>query len=320
MHVSVEHEGEALAPRGRYRFAMSDDRGIEPAGSADEASSQPGWYADPFGRHELRYHNGQNWTEHVSDGGTQATDAPVHHPPPPSQPSAPPPPSNVSELVSAVVAEEDVLASVQGTASWEGGGHLLNEPILVVSQKAQVFEANQEYAIHGQSGALIGYVRQVGQSQAKQALRMFTSFDQYMTHHLEVLDAGHNVVLRVTRPAKLRKSKVIVQDAQQQEIGQIMQKNVIGKIRFELVAGGQVCGSINAENWRAWNFRVDDDTGTEVARITKTWEGLAKDLFTTADNYVVHIHRPVEDPLRSLLVASAVSVDIALKQDDRGLI
>jgi hypothetical protein len=55
-----------------------------------------------------------------------------------------------------------------------------------------------------------------------------------------------------------------------------------------------------------------------VARITKTWEGLAKNLFTTADNYVVHIHRPVEDPLRSLLVASSVSIDLAIKQDSRG--
>jgi hypothetical protein len=38
-------------------------------------------------------------------------------------------------------------------------------------------------------------------------------------------------------------------------------------------------------------------------------------MFTTADNYVIHIHRPLEDPLRALVVASAVSVDTALKQD-----
>jgi len=58
---------------------------------------------------------------------------------------------------------------------------------------------------------------------------------------------------------------------------------------------------------------------TEVARITKTWEGLAKTMFTTADNYVVQIHKPLAEPLRSLVVASALSVDTALKQDKRGL-
>ena len=32
------------------------------------------WYADPTGRHQLRYHDGIAWTEHVSDNGQQSTD------------------------------------------------------------------------------------------------------------------------------------------------------------------------------------------------------------------------------------------------------
>ena len=63
---------------------------------------------------------------------------------------------------------------------------------------------------------------------------------------------------------------------------------------------------------------ITDHTGQEVARITKTWEGLARTLFTTADNYVVQVHRRLEDPLASLVLASALTVDTALKQDDRG--
>ena len=48
-----------------------------------------------------------------------------------------------------------------------------------------------------------------------------------------------------------------------------------------------------------------------MARITKTWEGLAKTVFTTADNFVVQIHRPLEEPLRTLVVASSLAVDTA---------
>jgi uncharacterized protein DUF2510 len=33
-----------------------------------------GWFADPGRRHELRYWDGQRWTEHVSDRGTQGVD------------------------------------------------------------------------------------------------------------------------------------------------------------------------------------------------------------------------------------------------------
>jgi len=94
---------------------------------------------------------------------------------------------------------------------------------------------------------------------------------------------------------------------------------VFGKIHFSLQAGGHTYGAIKAENWRAWNFRVEDATGTEVARITKTWEGLVTTLFTTADNYVVQMHTDLPEPLRSMVVASALCVDTALKQDQRGL-
>ena len=41
-------------------------------------------------------------------------------------------------------------------------------------------------------------------------------------------------------------------------------------------------------------------------------------MFTSADNYVIQIHRPLEEPLRSLVVAAALGVDTALNQDDRG--
>jgi uncharacterized protein YxjI len=92
------------------------------------------------------------------------------------------------------------------------------------------------------------------------------------------------------------------------------------QIRFDLLdAAGTTHGTIAAENWRAWNFSITDAQGTEVARITKTWEGAIKTMFTTADNYMVQIHSPLSEPLRSLVVAAALAVDTALKQDSRGL-
>ena len=114
------------------------------------------------------------------------------------------------------------------------------------------------------------------------------------------------------------KSTLIVQRADGSEVGRLIQRNVFGKIRFGLESNGQEIGSLNAENWRAWNFSIQDHTGAEVARITKTWEGLLTTMFTSADKYMVQIHRPLADPLLSLVVASALTVDTALKQDSRG--
>ncbi len=208
-------------------------------------------------------------------------------------------------------------AGVQGGVA-QGGGTIFTEPILVVNQKAKLIEVNNEYAIFDQHGRPLGAVRQVGQSMAKKAIRVLTSYDQFMTHKLQVVDAHGNVLIALTRPAKVLKSRVIVQNGMGAEVGQIVQQNAIGKIRFSLEAGGHTWGSINAENWRAWNFNIQDHTGAEIARITKTWEGLAKTMFTTADNYVLQIHRPLDDPLRTLVVSAALGVDTALKQDARG--
>lgn len=41
---------------------------------APPANSGAGWHPDPHGKHELRYHDGNEWTSHVSNAGVQATD------------------------------------------------------------------------------------------------------------------------------------------------------------------------------------------------------------------------------------------------------
>lgn len=264
------------------------------------------WYPDPMGRHEYRWFDGTQWTDQVSSHGKTSVD-PVNQ--------------------AAVVPQRDVgvdkiakdlaKAGVQAGAA-QGGGTLFTEPVLVVNQKAKFIEIANEYAISDQHGNQIGAVREIGQSTAKKVMRVLTSVDQFMTHKYQVVDAQGVVQLQLTRPAKVMKSKVIIQDGMGTEIGAIVQDNMMGKIHFSLLVGDSKVGSINAENWRAWNFSIVDHTGTEVARITKTFAGLARAVFTSADNYVVQIHRPLEGTLQALVVAAAVSVDTALKQDNRG--
>jgi uncharacterized protein YxjI len=194
---------------------------------------------------------------------------------------------------------------------------LFDQSLLAVSQKAKLIELTNEYAINDQNGNKIGSVKQVGQGTARKVLRALTRVDQFLSMKLEIAEADGTVVLRLERGAKFLKSKIAVSDGDGKAIGSINQENVIGKIRFGLEAGGRTIGSINAENWRAWNFNIQDHNGREVARITKKWAGVMKEAFTTADNYFVEIPSPLEDPLRSLVLAAALCVDTALKQNER---
>lgn len=280
-----------------------------------DAQPPADWYPDPFGRHEKRYWDGGEWTEHVASHGRQEVD-------PPTGQAKLPDGAQTAEKVQQQVAkgaEKAAKAGAPVAAAFDGDGTIFGEPILVVNQKAKLIELSNEYAIYDQSGRQLGAVRQTGQSKVKKAVRFVSNLDQFFTHVLQVVDMSGTVLLQITRPAKFFKSRVIISDGSGREIGQVVQKNVFGKIRFSFEVDGQSVGGIQAENWRAWNFSLQDAAEDEVGRITKTWEGVAKTMFTSADNYVLHVHRQLDDPLRALVVASALTVDTALKQDSRGL-
>jgi uncharacterized protein YxjI len=197
---------------------------------------------------------------------------------------------------------------------------LLTKNRLVFTQQTKIVEMNIDFAIRDEEGTEVGRIRQEGQSQLKKLARLVSSLDQFMTHTLGVFDASGAKVVELTRPRKVFKSTVLVNDGSGNEVGRIVQENMIGKIHFGLVdAQGQDQGSIRAENWRAWDFSIQDPAGTEVGRITKTWEGLARTLFTTADHYVLEVSAPASTTMRQLMLAAAAGVDLALKQDARGL-
>ena len=79
--------GGQRGPTGASGFTASTAPSPTPSPSGPTAGSTstgtaPGWFTDPFVRHEQRYWSGEAWTEHVLDGGTPAIDPP----PPPKTP------------------------------------------------------------------------------------------------------------------------------------------------------------------------------------------------------------------------------------------
>ncbi|MGW0994451.1 phospholipid scramblase-related protein [Streptomyces sp. NPDC002523] len=290
-----------------------------------QSNTPAGWYPDPHGAPQtLRYWDGTQWTEHTNAAQQTAGQAPQQQAVPQQQAA---PQQQFAQQHQAAPQHQAVDPKVQYqvqqqagvAAGGPGGGSLFTEPVLVVNQKAKLIELTNEYKVMDQGGREIGSVVEVGQSTLKKALRFVSSLDQFMTHRLEIRDAYGQPQLVLTRPAKFIKSRVVVTRPDGSPVGEIVQQNMIGKINFAMTANGQQVGAIKAENWRAWNFAIVDHADNEVARITKTWEGLAKTLFTTADNYVLQIHYQLPEPLLSLVVATALTVDTALKQDSRGL-
>jgi uncharacterized protein YxjI len=191
---------------------------------------------------------------------------------------------------------------------------LFTEHVLVVNQKAKFIGNKVEYAVHDQHGRKLGAVRELSRGFMANATSMRPVENR--TRKLQVVDLSGRVVLALTRPANFVKSTVIVRDGYGAEVGQIIQKTIgiISGARFVLESGGRSVGSIRAAGSNAWDFGIEDETGSEIGRVTKTWAGWTKERFTKADHYVVEIHKPLDEPLRSLVIATALALDIALKQ------
>ncbi|WP_101525816.1 phospholipid scramblase-related protein [Nocardioides houyundeii] len=264
------------------------------------------WHPDPFGRYQHRYWDGVEWTHHVSTQGRQEIDPPIHGSPTPAPNPSPAPSTRVSKKV------QRQMQSFSGVRQATDAA-LFNQSILVVNQKAKLLGVTAEYAVYDQHGQRLGSVREVGNVLLRKALG---GSGKNATHKFEIVDPNNTVLIALHRPATFIKSKMIVVGAEGTH-GEINQKTVgiLGNVRFSLESGGRLLGSINAESRAAWDFSIQDANATEIGRITKTWAGWAKERFTKADNYVVQIHRPLEEPLRSLVIAGALAIDTALKQD-----
>jgi hypothetical protein len=63
-----------------------------------------------------------------------------------------------------------------------------------------------------------------------------------------------------------------------------------------------------------WNFKIKIKN-VGLAAITKKWAGFGKELFTSADNYILVINDNVlkDDPIRPFLLSSVLCIDFLLK-------
>ena len=146
-------------------------------------------------------------------------------------------------------------------------------------------------------------------------LLRFTDYKRMTPFDVHVRTPAGEPVVRITRGISFFLSKVKVLDDRDQHAGGFKQKFLsIGGAFNVLDAAGTVQCTLKGK-WTGWDFRfVQGDT--ELAQVKKKWAGLGKEMFTTADNYMLQINDVVapEDPVRQLIMAAVLCIDMVLKE------
>jgi hypothetical protein len=124
------------------------------------------------------------------------------------------------------------------------------------------------------------------------------------------------VLLTISRGVTLWRSNVTVTDSVGKQIGLFKSKV------FSLGGGFHVLDNLQqpvAEikgDWKGWNFRFLTPEGNEIGKVTKKWAGLGKELFTSADNYVIALNETaaIRPDAAPLLLAAGLAIDTVYKE------
>ena len=123
-------------------------------------------------------------------------------------------------------------------------------------------------------------------------------------------------IITVRRGVSFFLSTVDVLDESGMKIGYFKQKFFSIGGRFELFDANDTPLCMLKGKWTSWEFKFVSPENNGFATVTKKWSGLGKELFTSADNYVLQISEDVRpnDPLRPLILAAVMCIDLVLKE------
>ncbi|MCX5765333.1 MAG: phospholipid scramblase-related protein [Gemmatimonadetes bacterium] len=143
----------------------------------------------------------------------------------------------------------------------------------------------------------------------------FTDYKRMTPFNIEIRTPEGAKVLSMKRGISLFVSNVDVLDENDRVVGHFKQKffSIGGKFDVLDSEDNPVC-TLQGK-WTSWDFRFLQDN-TELASVSKKWAGLGKELFTTADNYMLSINSTVgaSDGSRMLIVAAVMCIDMVLKE------
>lgn len=147
----------------------------------------------------------------------------------------------------------------------------------------------------------------------------FVMSKQTLPTTVTVYEAGSNAkVFTIERGFTIFKARVDVKDAKGKLIGYFKRKLLSIGGAFQVFDDKDQLFAEVKGDWKGWTFKFVTSDGTEIGTVAKKFAGLAKELFTSADNYVISISPELgeQETANTLLLAAGLAVDIVFKEGE----
>jgi uncharacterized protein YxjI len=192
---------------------------------------------------------------------------------------------------------------------------ILNKNLYFIKEKVGMFKAANSYDILDPETSQILMTSTEPNLGFFTKMFRFTKYKSMTAFNVVVATTSNQNVLNLKRGVTIFRSEVQVFDDKDRQIGTFKQKlwSMGGKFEVYDMQQKQVC--LVEGKWTGWDFKFTRDN-QEIAIVTKKWAGLGKELFTTADNYILEIKENVapEDTIRQFIMAAVLCIDMVLKE------
>jgi uncharacterized protein YxjI len=193
---------------------------------------------------------------------------------------------------------------------------MFDKNLYLVKEHVGIFKAANNYDVYDpQTKEVVLEVREENMHFVTKLLR-FSDAKRMTPFDIVIKDTNGHQLLRITRGASVFVSKVVILDENDRFIGGVNQKifSIGGRFKVHDANERDICELKG--KWTGWDFRFNDNSGRELAHISKKWTGLGKEMFTSADNYMLEISDklPRDDVKRKLIMGAVVCIDMVLKE------
>jgi uncharacterized protein YxjI len=126
-----------------------------------------------------------------------------------------------------------------------------------------------------------------------------------LPNRVNIYNADGSVAISIRKGALSSKIQIVAPNG---EVRGFFKAKFLSGLRV-LDRTGQQVADVKGD-WKGWNFKITATGGAEIGTITKKWAGIGKELFTSADNYIVSVADGAGEGMALLLLAAAISIDV----------